>query len=76
MICGATLLLSIATGTFQFTNAEEFTFILVRMSDGQLRNSGGVTSAKKTVKKIKSHSCLSGRHGRSCIRFLTLAWRN
>ena len=48
------LLLSIATGTFQFTNAEEFTFILVRMSDGQLRNSGGVTSVKKTVKMVKS----------------------
>ena len=48
MICGAMLLLSIATGTFQFTNAEEFTLILVRMSDGQLRNCGGVTSVKKT----------------------------
>ena len=39
------LLLSRATGTFQFTNADALTLRLVRMSDGQLMNTGGTTSA-------------------------------
>jgi len=39
------LLLSRATGTFQFTNADALALRLVRMSDGQLMNTGGTTSA-------------------------------
>jgi len=45
VICGAMLLLSRATGTFQFTNADVLALRLVRMSDGQLMNTGGTTSA-------------------------------
>ena len=45
--CGAILLLSSATGIVQFTEAVEFTLRLARMSEGQLRNTGGTTSVMR-----------------------------
>ena len=42
--CGATLLLSSATGWVQLTNAVEFTLISARISEEHLMNTGGVTS--------------------------------
>jgi hypothetical protein len=42
--CGARLLLSRETGSVQLTNAVEFTLMFARISEGHLRNTGGVTS--------------------------------
>ena len=51
VICGAWLLLSIATGNVQFTDADEFSLILARISEGQLMNTGGTTSARQHMRK-------------------------
>lgn len=45
MICGAMLLLSRATGSVQFTTADEFMPRFARISEGQLKKTGGTTSA-------------------------------
>ena len=52
MICGAWLLLSIATGKVQFTDADEFSVILAKISDGQLMNTGGERSAMQHMRKF------------------------
>ena len=41
----SSLLLSLATGIFQLAVAVELRLILARMSEGQLKNTGGITSA-------------------------------
>ena len=41
------LLLSMATGIVQFTKTDEFMPRFTRISEGQLMNMGGTTSAKK-----------------------------
>ena len=45
VIIGSSLLLSWAAGIFQFAVAVELKLRLARMSDGQLKNTGGITSA-------------------------------
>lgn len=45
---GGILLLSSATGIVQFTDDEELAPRFSRISEGQLRNIGGVTSARIT----------------------------
>ena len=50
VICGAWLLLSVATGKVQFTDADEFSVILAKISDGQLMKTGGKTSAMQHMR--------------------------
>ena len=45
--CGARSLLSRATGLVQFTNAVEFALMFALIFEGQLMNTGGVTSVGK-----------------------------
>jgi len=45
------LLLSTATGIVQFTKTDEFMPRFTRISEGQLKNTGGTTSAKKGGKQ-------------------------
>ena len=48
VICGTWLLLSSATGTVQFTDADEFSLRIAWISEGQLMNKGGITSTRPT----------------------------
>ena len=50
VICTAMLLLSRATGIVQLTIADEFFPRFTRISEGQLMNTGGATSAGKWSK--------------------------
>ena len=54
VICGTWLLLSSATGTVQFTDADEFSLRLAWISEGQLMNKGGITSTRPTWQNITS----------------------
>ena len=51
--CGARSPLSTATGSVQLTNTVELTLMLVRISEGQLVNIGGVTSVRMCQYKNK-----------------------
>lgn len=49
MICTGSLLLSIAAGIFQCTDADAFALKFARISKGQLLKVGGVASARPRV---------------------------
>ena len=47
------MLLSTATGIVQFTKTDELVPRFTRISEGQLKKTGGATSAKKKKRKRK-----------------------
>ena len=68
VMCGAWLLLSVATGKVQFTDADELSLILARILDGQLMNTGGTTSAMQHMRNATLNNVTSEdlNHGTFC----------